>query len=40
MAMAVTGGFRDLEGLSLEFVTVAVSLVVAGVATTAWMVRR
>ena len=40
MAMAATGGLRDLEGLSLEFVTVAVSLVVAGVATTAWMVRR
>lgn len=39
MAMAVTGGFGDLEGLSLELVAVAMSLVIAGVATTAWMVR-
>ncbi|NNF64637.1 MAG: hypothetical protein HKN07_10300 [Acidimicrobiia bacterium] len=40
MAMAATGGFRDLEGFSRSLVAVAVALLVGGIATTAWMVRR
>lgn len=40
MAMAATGAFRDLDDLSLKLVVLALCLLIGGISTTAFMVRR
>lgn len=40
VVMGATGVFRNLDALSLRVVALAMSLLIGGIATTAWMVRR